>query len=516
MVVLLARCAVAQVALGQGAHHPRRFGHAAAGRTQRAAERGAGDEDRADEQQEDDEDADADVLHETMRELKQRGADHAAVGLHEGRAPRGFGGVGAGADAERAGGQGKCDPGEQADRADRARVARQRAPGRQHFAQQERAAGADERERHEHAGTAERPAEGDRQAVAGAAPVPAAPQHEAHEHADGDERQPEHVAPALAERPEPAQTLRQQRSEQRQPRPWLGSAGARARARLGARARASPRGARRGALACAWHTSPTSTPSARNLPAALRIYAFWPYHRFSARRYIKTMNDFSRAPRVLVVEDDEDIAQALQRSLRMEGYEVRAAPDGPSALENGRSFAPDLVILDLGLPGLDGVEVAKTLRAEDDVPILILTARDALESRVEGLDAGADDYLVKPFERQELLARMRALLRRRPPRGSAPLRVGDLSLNVDTHEVVRGERTVDLTQREFELLEYLMRNERIVISRQRLLDEVWGYDPFSTTNTIEVFVSNLRRKLEAEGEPRLLHTIRGAGYVLRA
>jgi DNA-binding response OmpR family regulator len=228
------------------------------------------------------------------------------------------------------------------------------------------------------------------------------------------------------------------------------------------------------------------------------------------------MNDFSRAPRVLVVEDDEDIAQALQRSLRMEGYEVRAAADGPTALASGRSFAPDLVILDLGLPGLDGVDVAKSLRAEDDVPILILTARDALESRVEGLDAGADDYLVKPFERQELLARMRALLRRRPPRGSAPLRVGDLSLNVDTHEVVRGERAVDLTQREFELLEYLMRNERIVISRQRLLDEVWGYDPFSTTNTIEVFVSNLRRKLEADGEPRLLHTIRGAGYVLRA
>ena len=173
------------------------------------------------------------------------------------------------------------------------------------------------------------------------------------------------------------------------------------------------------------------------------------------------------------------------------------------------------MILDLGLPGLDGLEVARALRAEDDVPILILTARDALESRVEGLDAGADDYLVKPFERQELLARMRALLRRRPPRGSAPLRVGDLSLNADTHEVVRGERAIELTQREFELLEYLMRNERIVISRQRLLDEVWGYDPFSTTNTIEVFVSNLRRKLEADGEPRLLHTIRGAGYVLR-
>jgi DNA-binding response OmpR family regulator len=228
------------------------------------------------------------------------------------------------------------------------------------------------------------------------------------------------------------------------------------------------------------------------------------------------MNDFTRAPRVLVVEDDEDIAQALQRSLRMEGYEVRIAGDGNAAIEQGRGFAPDLVVLDLGLPGLDGIDVAKRLREDDDIPILILTARDALESRVEGLDAGADDYLVKPFERQELLARMRALLRRRPPRGSAPLKVGDLSLNVDTHEIARGERPIELTQREFELLEYLMRNERIVISRQRLLDEVWGYDPFSTTNTIEVFVSNLRRKLEAEGEPRLLHTIRGAGYVLRA
>jgi two-component system, OmpR family, response regulator MprA len=224
----------------------------------------------------------------------------------------------------------------------------------------------------------------------------------------------------------------------------------------------------------------------------------------------------TRSPRVLVVEDDEDIAQALQRSLRLEGYEVRTSFDGEHALDDARSFVPDVVLLDLGLPGLDGIDVAKRLRADGDVPILMLTARDALESRVEGLDAGADDYLVKPFERQELLARMRALLRRRPPRGSASLVVGDLELNPDTHEVRREDRDVELTQREFELLEYLMRNERIVISRQRLLDEVWGYDPFSTTNTIEVFVSNLRRKLESGGEPRLLHTIRGAGYVLRA
>jgi DNA-binding response OmpR family regulator len=218
---------------------------------------------------------------------------------------------------------------------------------------------------------------------------------------------------------------------------------------------------------------------------------------------------------VLVVEDDRPIAEVLQRSLRMEGYDVRTSGDGREALDAAHAFLPDLVVLDLGLPGLDGIEVARRLRAHDDTPILMLTARDALEARVEGLDSGADDYLVKPFERRELLARMRALLRRRPPRGAAPLVTGDLMLNPDTHDVRRGERRVDLTQREFELLEYMMRNERIVVSRQRLLDAVWGYDPFSLTNTIEVFISNLRKKLEANGEPRLLHTIRGAGYVLR-
>ena len=228
------------------------------------------------------------------------------------------------------------------------------------------------------------------------------------------------------------------------------------------------------------------------------------------------MNGPGRDPRVLVVEDDNEIAQVLPRSLRLDGYDVRIAGDGEAALDQAAAYHPDLVILDLGLPKIDGIEVARRLRAADDVPILMLTARDALESRVEGLDAGADDYLVKPFERQELLARLRALLRRRPPRGSASLVVGDLSLNPDTHEVARSDRVVELTQREFELLEYLMRNERIVVPRQRLLEEVWGYDPFATTNTIEVFVSNLRRKLEAGGESRLLHTIRGAGYVLRA
>jgi two-component system response regulator MprA len=220
--------------------------------------------------------------------------------------------------------------------------------------------------------------------------------------------------------------------------------------------------------------------------------------------------------RVLVVEDDEEIADVLRRSLRQEGHEVRTAGDGVAALDAAVEFVPDLVILDLGLPRLDGVEVLRRLRAEGDVPILILTARSETEDRVGGLDSGADDYITKPFERQELLARIRALMRRRPPRGSAQLTVGDLRLNPDTREVTRGDRPIELTSREFELLEHLMRNERLVVSRERLLDEVWGYDPTALTNTIDVFISNLRRKLEEGGEPRILHTKRGAGYVVRA
>jgi DNA-binding response OmpR family regulator len=212
---------------------------------------------------------------------------------------------------------------------------------------------------------------------------------------------------------------------------------------------------------------------------------------------------------VLVVEDDTDIAGVLRRSLDKEGYDVRVAGDGAAAIDEAGVFEPDAVVLDLGLPRLDGVEVCRRLRDDGDVPILILTARDALEARVEGLDSG------KPFERDELLARLRALLRRRPPRGSAFLVVGDLRLNPDTHEVTRGDRLLELTAREFELLEHLMRNERIVVSRQALLDEVWGYHPFAETNTVDVFISNLRRKLEANGEARVLHTVRGAGYVLR-
>jgi two-component system, OmpR family, response regulator MprA len=219
--------------------------------------------------------------------------------------------------------------------------------------------------------------------------------------------------------------------------------------------------------------------------------------------------------RVLVVEDDADIADVLRRSLRNEGYEVRTSADGVEALNVAAGFVPDLVVLDLGLPRLDGIEVCRRLRMDGDVPILMLTARAETEDRVTGLDSGADDYLAKPFERQELLARIRALLRRRPPRGAASLQIADLQLNPDTREVRRGEREIELTNREFELLEFLMRNERLVVSRERLLDEVWGYDPMAATNTIDVFISNLRRKLEAGDEPRLLHTKRGAGYVLK-
>jgi DNA-binding response OmpR family regulator len=220
--------------------------------------------------------------------------------------------------------------------------------------------------------------------------------------------------------------------------------------------------------------------------------------------------------RVLVVEDDDAIADVLRRSLRAEGHEVRSASDGVDALRASEEFMPDLVLLDLGLPRLDGMEVLRRIRADSDVPILILTARTATEDRVDGLDEGADDYLPKPFEREELLARTRALLRRRPPRGSASLVVGDLLLNPDTREAKRGEREIELTNREFELLEYLARNQRLVVSRERLLEDVWGYDPFEQTNTIDVFISNVRRKLEAGGEPRILHTKRGAGYVLKA
>ena len=227
------------------------------------------------------------------------------------------------------------------------------------------------------------------------------------------------------------------------------------------------------------------------------------------------MSDISRPPRVLVVEDDEEIAQTLQRSLRMEGYEVRVAGDGVTALDEAHAFLPDLVVLDLGLPRLDGIDVAKTLRDGDDVPILMLTARDALEARVEGLDAGADDYLVKPFALEELRARLRALLRRNGTDPGEVLRFAGLTLDAAAHEVHRGERRIELTRTEHLLLELLLRHPRQVLPRATIFEHVWGYDFGATSNSLEVYVGYLRRKTEAGGEPRLIHTVRGVGYVLR-
>ena len=227
--------------------------------------------------------------------------------------------------------------------------------------------------------------------------------------------------------------------------------------------------------------------------------------------------DPGRQLRFLVVEDDQEIAAVMQRILRTTGADARIAPDGQSAIEQVSTFKPDVVLLDLGLPQVDGVEVARQLRQMgNDVPIIAVTARDASEARVEGLDAGADDYVIKPFEKNELLARIRAVLRRRPPKGAAAITVGPLTLDPDARLASISGRPVELTAREFELLEFMMRNRGVVISRQQLLDEVWGYDPLAETNTIEVFISNLRRKLEDGGEDRVLKTVRGTGYVIRA
>ena len=223
-----------------------------------------------------------------------------------------------------------------------------------------------------------------------------------------------------------------------------------------------------------------------------------------------------RQARVLIVEDDDDIAQVLQRSLRLEGYETRIAVDGEAALGAANDFVPDLVVLDLGLPKIDGMDVARRLRAADDVPILMLTARDAVESRVEGLDAGADDYLVKPFALRELHARLRALLRRAGPGlDGGALRFADLALDPSTREVHRGARPIELTRTEFLLLELFLAHPRQVLGRAQIFDHLWGYDPGPTSNALAVYVGYLRRKTEEGGEPRLLHTVRGVGYVLR-
>ncbi len=220
--------------------------------------------------------------------------------------------------------------------------------------------------------------------------------------------------------------------------------------------------------------------------------------------------------RVLVIEDETNIAQFLERGLIYEGYRVDVAYDGQSGLSMARDNPPDMVILDWMLPGLDGLEVCRRLRTASEVPILMLTAKDAVTDRVSGLDAGADDYLIKPFSFDELLARVRALLRRSTTTSRPEvLRFADLSLDTGTHRAMRDSRAIDLTAKEYELLELFMRNPRQVLTREVIFDRVWGYDFGGESNIIEVYVRYLRQKTEQENESRLIHTVRGVGYVLR-
>ena len=222
---------------------------------------------------------------------------------------------------------------------------------------------------------------------------------------------------------------------------------------------------------------------------------------------------------MLVVDDDKAVRESLRRSLEFNGYEVALAGDGAEALAGIANHDPDVVVMDVMMPRLDGIEATKALRAAgNDVPILVLTARDAVGDRVDGLDAGADDYLTKPFALEELLARLRALLRRAVPVGESDeesLTFADLSMNITTREVTRGERPIELTRTEFTLLEMFLRRPRRVLDRSFILEEVWGYDFPTTANSLEVYVGYLRRKTESEGETRLIHTVRGIGYVLK-
>ena len=221
--------------------------------------------------------------------------------------------------------------------------------------------------------------------------------------------------------------------------------------------------------------------------------------------------------KVLVVDDEPAVRQALDRALRFEGYQTEMAEDGSAALVAHAQAPADAVVLDVAMPRMDGLEVCRRLRsAGDGVPILLLTARAAVDERVAGLDAGADDYLVKPFALEELLARIRALLRRNAPLSdNEVLRFADLSLDPGTRDVRRGGRRIELTRTEFLLLELLLRNPRQVLPREVIFDRVWGYDFGANSNSLEVYIGYLRRKTEAEGEPRLIHTVRGVGYVLR-
>jgi two-component system, OmpR family, response regulator MprA len=219
--------------------------------------------------------------------------------------------------------------------------------------------------------------------------------------------------------------------------------------------------------------------------------------------------------RVLVVDDDEKITGFLRRALAYEGYMVDVAGGGSVALALALKSPPDVVVLDVMMPGLDGLEICRRLRAGGDVPVLMLTARDEVADRVQGLDAGADDYLAKPFALEELLARLRALLRRREGTAPSVLRFADLSLDTASRQANRGGRLIELTTKEFELLALFLRHPRRVLTRSDIMEQIWGYDFEGESNVIEVYVGHLRQKLEAESGPRLIHTIRHAGYVLR-
>jgi two-component system, OmpR family, response regulator MprA len=219
---------------------------------------------------------------------------------------------------------------------------------------------------------------------------------------------------------------------------------------------------------------------------------------------------------VLVVDDEPAVRGSLRRALGLEGYEISTADDGEEALEALAEYDFEAVILDIAMPGIDGIEVCRRVRRSGDrTPILMLTARDAVDDRVAGLDAGADDYLSKPFALRELIARLRALMRRTETADEPVLRFEDLALNRRTREVHRGEREVELTRTEFSLLELFMDNPRLVLTRSQIFEHVWGYDFGPTSNSLGVYIGYLRRKLEADGEPRLIQTVRGVGYSLR-
>jgi two-component system response regulator MprA len=222
--------------------------------------------------------------------------------------------------------------------------------------------------------------------------------------------------------------------------------------------------------------------------------------------------------RVLVVDDEQPLREALERALRVEHYEVETAESGAQALERMKSggHGIDAVVLDVLMPGIDGLEVCRHLRnSGDKTPVLMLTARVEVEDRVAGLDAGADDYVTKPFDLEELLARLRALLRRAGRPGNQTLRYADLALDPVAHEVRRGERLIEVTRTEFLLLELFLLNPRQVLSRSIIFERVWGYDFGPSSNSLEVYIGYLRRKTESGGEPRLIHTMRGVGYILR-